>query len=71
VHSTSFGFLTGASLTGTAVGPVLGGLVAARSITGVFVLGVVILPAWRLPCAADGRRRTRSGGPGRSGESGG
>jgi MFS transporter, DHA1 family, multidrug resistance protein len=43
VHSTSFGFLTGASLTGTAVGPVLGGLVAARSITGVFVLGVVIL----------------------------
>ena len=45
VHSTSFGFLTGASLTGTAVGPVLGGLVAARSITGVFVLGVAILPA--------------------------
>jgi MFS transporter, DHA1 family, multidrug resistance protein len=43
VHSTSFGFLTGASLTGTAVGPVLGGLVAARSITGVFALGVVIL----------------------------
>jgi len=43
VHSTSFGFLTGASLTGTAVGPVLGGLVAARSITGVFVLGVAIL----------------------------
>jgi len=43
VHSTSFGFLTGASLTGTAVGPVLGGLVAARSITAVFVLGVVIL----------------------------
>jgi MFS transporter, DHA1 family, multidrug resistance protein len=43
VHSTSFGFLTGASLTGTAVGPMLGGLVAARSITGVFVLGVVIL----------------------------
>ncbi len=43
VHSTSFGFLTGASLTGSAVGPVLGGLVAARSIPGVFVLGVVIL----------------------------
>ena len=43
VHSTSFGFLTGASLTGTAVGPVLRGLVAARSITGVFILGVVIL----------------------------
>jgi MFS family permease len=43
VHSTSFGFLTGASLTGTAVGPVLGGLVAARSITAVFALGVVIL----------------------------
>ena len=43
VHSTSFGFLTGASLTGTAAGPVLGGLVAARSITGVFGFGVVIL----------------------------
>jgi MFS family permease len=43
VHSTSFGFLTGASLTGTAAGPVLGGLVAARSITGVFVSGVVVL----------------------------
>jgi MFS family permease len=43
VHSTSFGFLTGASLTGTAVGPVLSGLVAARSITAVFVLGVAIL----------------------------
>jgi MFS family permease len=43
VHSTSFGFLTGASLTGTAVGPVLGGLVGARSISGVFVLGVVVL----------------------------
>jgi MFS family permease len=43
VHSTSFGFLSGASLTGSAVGPVLGGLVAARSIRGVFVLGVVML----------------------------
>jgi MFS family permease len=48
VHSTSFGFLTGASLTGTAVGPMLGGLVAARSITGVFVFGVVILSALAL-----------------------
>jgi len=48
VHSTSFGFLTGASLTGTAVGPVLGGLVAARSITAVFVLGVAILGALAL-----------------------
>jgi MFS family permease len=43
VHSTSFGFLTGASLTGTAVGPMLGGLVASRSITAVFVLGVAVL----------------------------
>jgi MFS family permease len=43
VHSTSFGFLTGASLTGTAAGPVIGGLVAARSITGVFAVGVLIL----------------------------
>jgi MFS family permease len=48
VHSTSFGFLTGASLTGTAAGPVIGGLVAARSITAVFALGVLVLASLAL-----------------------
>ncbi len=63
VHSTSFGFLTGASLTGTAVGPVLGGLVAARSITGVFVFGVAILDRPRLARAApDGRTGSHRAG---------
>ena len=42
-HGTSFGFLTSASLIGTSLGPVLGGLVAARSIRVVFVAGVVSL----------------------------
>jgi MFS family permease len=41
VHSASFGFLSGASLIGFAVSPILSGLVAARSIRAVFVLGVV------------------------------
>jgi MFS transporter, DHA1 family, multidrug resistance protein len=66
VHSTSFGFLTGASLTGTAVGPVLGGLVAARSITGVFALGVVILTA----LAFTVRRLMADAAPGRVGQVG-
>ena len=66
VHSTSFGFLTGASLTGTAVGPVLGGLVAARSITGVFVLGVVILAG----LAFTVRRLMRDAEPGQVGQVG-
>jgi MFS transporter, DHA1 family, multidrug resistance protein len=64
VHSTSFGFLTGASLTGTAVGPVLGGLVAARSITAVFVLGVMILTGLSLTV----RRLMRDGDAGQVGQ---
>jgi MFS family permease len=45
VHSSAFGFLTGASLIGVAVSPVLSGLVGARSIRVVFVAGVVVLVA--------------------------
>jgi MFS family permease len=44
-HGTSFGFLTGASLTGLAVGPVWSGLVAAKSIRLVFFVGMVVLSA--------------------------
>ena len=66
VHSTSFGFLTGASLTGTAAGPVLGGLVAARSITGVFALGVVVL----VSLAVFVRRGMAEDEPGRVGRGG-
>ena len=44
-HGTAFGFLTGASLIGVAVSPVLSGLVGARSIRVVFVSGVVVLVA--------------------------
>lgn len=40
-HGASFGLLTGASLLGMSFGPMLGGLVAARSIRAVFVTGVV------------------------------
>jgi MFS family permease len=43
VHSTGFGLLTGASLVGVAVSPVLSGLVGARNIRVVFVAGVVVL----------------------------
>jgi MFS family permease len=43
VHATAFGFLTGASLIGIAVSPVLSGLLAARSIRAVFAAGVVVL----------------------------
>jgi len=43
VHATAFGFLTGASLIGVAVSPVLSGLIAARSIRGVFIAGAVVL----------------------------
>jgi MFS family permease len=43
VHSTAFGFLTGAALIGIAVSPVLSGLVAARSIRAVFWVGIVVL----------------------------
>jgi MFS family permease len=43
VHATGFGFLTGASLTGVALSPVLSGLVGSASIPAVFGLGVVVL----------------------------
>jgi DHA1 family multidrug resistance protein-like MFS transporter len=43
VHSTAFGFLTGAALIGIALSPVLSGLVAARSIRAVFVAAIVVL----------------------------
>jgi DHA1 family multidrug resistance protein-like MFS transporter len=42
-HSTSFGFLSSANLIGSAVSPVLSGLVAGTSIRIVFVSGVVAL----------------------------
>jgi MFS family permease len=43
VHGSAFGFLTGASLVGIAVGPVLSGLVGARSIRIMFGVGVCVL----------------------------
>ncbi|MBF8300307.1 MAG: tetA [Acidobacteria bacterium] len=43
VHATAFGFLTGASLIGVALGPVLSGLLGARNIRAVFVAGAVML----------------------------
>ncbi len=42
-HGAGFGFLTGASLVGQALSPVVSGLVAAQSIRVVFVTGVVVL----------------------------
>jgi DHA1 family multidrug resistance protein-like MFS transporter len=42
-HGAGFGFLTGASLVGSALSPVVSGLVAAQSIPIVFVAGVVVL----------------------------
>ena len=47
-HGASFGFLTGASLIGSSISPVLSGLVAARSIRAVFLSGVVGLIALAL-----------------------
>ena len=43
VHAASFGFLSSASLIGFAVSPILSGIIAARSIRGVYVSGVVAL----------------------------
>ena len=43
VHATAFGFLTGASLIGVALSPVLSGLLGARSLRAVFVAGAVTL----------------------------
>lgn len=47
-HGASFGFLTGASLIGSAISPVLSGLVAAHSLRVVFFSGVVALAALAL-----------------------
>jgi DHA1 family multidrug resistance protein-like MFS transporter len=43
VHGASFGLLTGASLIGSAVGPLLSALVAAGSIRLVFLAGAALL----------------------------
>jgi MFS family permease len=42
-QSTSFGFLTSASLIGSATSPVLSGLLGVRSFRVVFVAGAVVL----------------------------
>ena len=42
-HGVGFGFLTGASLIGSAVSPVLSGLVASHSIRVVFLSGAVVM----------------------------
>lgn len=47
-HGASFGFLSSASLIGSAVSPVLSGLVAGTSIRVVFVSGVVALAVMAL-----------------------
>lgn len=44
-HATGFGFLTGSSLIGIALSPVLSGLLAARSIRAVFIVGSIVLIA--------------------------
>ena len=43
VHATAFGFLTSASLIGSALSPMLSGLLGAQSIRAVFVAGAVLL----------------------------
>jgi MFS family permease len=43
VHGTSFGFLTSAALIGSAISPVLSGLVGVRSFRVVFVGGAILL----------------------------
>ena len=42
-HGASFGLLSSASLVGSAVSPLISGLVATQSIRMVFVSGVVLL----------------------------
>jgi MFS family permease len=42
-HGVGFGFLSSASLTGSAVSPVLSGLVADQSIKVVFLSGAALL----------------------------
>ena len=43
VHGASFGFLTSASLVGSAISPILSGLVGVRSFRIVFVGGAILL----------------------------
>jgi MFS family permease len=43
VHGSAFGFLTSASLVGIAVGPMMSGLVGARSIRAMFGVGAGVL----------------------------
>jgi MFS family permease len=43
VQGASFGFLTSASLIGSAVSPVLSGLVGVRSFRVVFLMGAALL----------------------------
>jgi MFS family permease len=45
VHGASFGFLTGASLIGSAISPVLSGLVGVRSFRVVFIGGAILMAA--------------------------
>jgi MFS family permease len=42
-HGVGFGFLTGASLFGSAISPVLSGLIASQSIRVVFLSGAAVL----------------------------
>ena len=42
-HGVGFGFLTGAAMIGSAISPVLSGLLAARSINAVFLSGAAVL----------------------------
>jgi MFS family permease len=42
-HGVGFGFLTGASLFGSAVSPMMSGLIASQSIRVVFLSGAVVL----------------------------
>jgi MFS family permease len=42
-HGVGFGFLTGASLFGSAISPVLSGLIASHSIRVVFLSGAAVL----------------------------
>ena len=47
-HGTSFGFLTSASLVGSAISPMMSGLVGVRSFRVVFLAGAAVLAALAL-----------------------
>jgi MFS family permease len=42
-HATGFGFLTGASLAGLALSPVLGGLMSKGHLLGIFAVDLALL----------------------------